>query len=62
MRAAMDAGYYGIHRRDGLHAFARKGDSVVLGIAREERARSTVWHLVPIKPDIPAPSQEETQP
>lgn len=50
--AARSGGYYLIHRRDGKHAFKRKGDDVILGIAREERARSTVWHLLPIHPDI----------
>ena len=56
MQAAFGAGYYLIHRRDGLHALKRERDDVVLGIARERRARSTVWHLVPIRPDIEVPT------
>lgn len=45
IRAAVEAGYWPLHRRDSIYVLGNGKEQ--LAIQREERARSTVFHLVP---------------
>ena len=56
IRTALRAGYWPISRRDGLWVL-RRDDGSEVAVAREERARSQVWHLV----DPPEDSTEVIQ-
>lgn len=45
IRAAVEAGYWPVHRRDSLYVLSDGKQH--LAIQRETRARSEVFHLVP---------------
>lgn len=45
IREAMNHRYLPLCRRDGVLAFSDGRNTVA--VAREDRARSSVWHLVP---------------
>ena len=49
-REAARASYWPRHRHDGVDVW-RRDDGKEIALAREERARSTVWHWVEPPPD-----------